>query len=270
MDFGAFKKKIDETFNLDLRSYKETQLHRRINSLMSRHKTADYLTYYRLLVQDPDVFKEFKDYLTINVTEFFRDPAMFRVLEEKVFPELLRNRMVLKIWSAACSNGAEPYSAAMILEELTPGRRHRIEATDIDEKVLQSAANGVYAADLLRNVSQARRAMHFREGNGCFVFSEQLKKRVAFKLHDLLKDPYGKGYDLIICRNVQIYFTRDAQDRINRLFNEALSPGGYLFVGSSETIFNYRELCFDKSYPCFYRKTGGGLSEGGSTIGAVR
>jgi chemotaxis protein methyltransferase CheR len=178
--------------------------------------------------------------------------------------------MVLKIWSAACSNGAEPYSVAMILEDLTPGRRHHIEATDIDEKILQFAVKGVYTADLLRNVSQARRARHFHEVNGCYTFREQLKKRVAFKLHDLLKDPYGKGYDLIICRNVQIYFTRDAQDRINRLFNQALSPGGYLFVGSSETILNYRELCFERSYPCFYRKTEGGLSKGGSTVGAVR
>ncbi|RJX20239.1 MAG: protein-glutamate O-methyltransferase CheR [Ammonifex sp.] len=270
MDFNAFKKRIDETFNLDLSSYKETQLHRRINSLMSRRKIVDYLVYYQLLVEDQDAFGEFKDYLTINVTEFFRDPAMFRILEEKVLPELLSNRMVLKIWSAACSNGAEPYSVAMILEDLTPGRRHRIEATDIDEKVLDMAARGVYTSDLLRNVSKARRARHFREGDGCFTFNEQLKKRISFRIHDLLKDPYGKGFDLIICRNVQIYFTRDAQDKINRLFNQALSPGGYLFVGSSETIFNYRDLCFDKSYPCFYKKTEGGLSKDGTTIGAVR
>ena len=270
MDFEAFKQKINDTFGLELASYKETQLKRRIGSLMLKRNITDYLFYYRLLLKDQNALREFKDYLTINVTEFFRDPAMFKILEEKVLPELLKKRVILKIWSAACSNGAEPYSVAIILEDLTPGRRHHIEATDIDERVLEAASRGVYATDLLRNVSPVRRAKYFYEENGVCRLNEQLRKRVSFRVHDLLKDPYKKGFDLIICRNVQIYFTKEAQDRVNKLFSDILNPGGYLFIGSSETIFNYRELNLEKSYPSFYRKSEGDYNKGGSLLGAIR
>jgi chemotaxis protein methyltransferase CheR len=270
IDFATFKQKVYSTFNIDLRSYKETQLKRRIENLMARNEIPGYLSYYQLLKRDPRLFQEFVDYLTINVTEFFRDPAMFKILEEKVLPELLRERSLLKIWSAACSNGAEPYSVAMILEDLTPGRRHRIEATDIDQRILGVARRAVYTPDLLRNVSPVRRAKYFREVNGLYVLNGELKKRVVFSCHDLLKDPYGNGYDLIMCRNVQIYFTKDAQHRINKQFSEALRPGGVLFVGSSETILNYRELGLEKGAPSFYRKVGDSSGKGGCLIGTIR
>ena len=269
MDFTVFRQKVYTGFNIDLTSYKETQLKRRIESLMARHGITDYLAYYQLLKQNPKLFQEFVDYLTINVTEFFRDPGMFKVLEEKVLPELLQKHSLLRIWSAACSNGAEPYSVAMILEDLTPGRRHRIEATDIDQKILAVAAEGVYTEDLLQNVSPERRAKYFHKKDGVYVLDERLKRRVIFKHHDLLKDPYGKGYDLIICRNVQIYFTKEAQDRINKQFSEALSPGGVLFIGSSETILNFRELNLEKSFASFYRKVGNSGSEGGCLVGTI-
>ncbi|HIE11835.1 MAG TPA: protein-glutamate O-methyltransferase CheR [Desulfotomaculum sp.] len=254
MDFEGFKRRVHATFNIDLAGYKETQLRRRTGNLMSRRGVADYFTYYQLLKRDSAAFQEFMDYLTINVTEFFRDPGMFEVLEKEVLPELLSRRSFLRIWSAACSNGAEPYSVVMILEDLAPGCHYRIEATDIDKKILEVAKRGVYSADLLKNVSGVRKEKYFRTDHGSFVFDEKLKKRVSFRRHDLLKDPYITGLDLIICRNVQIYFTRDAQDRIMRQFSESLNPGGYLFIGSSETIFNCRELKLEKRLLSFYRK----------------
>ncbi|MEW6447628.1 MAG: protein-glutamate O-methyltransferase CheR [Bacillota bacterium] len=254
MDFETFRRKVHSTFNVDLAGYKEAQLKRRTGNLMSRRGITDYLTYYHLLKQDPHAFEEFMDYLTINVTEFFRDPGMFELLEKNVLPELLARRSFLRIWSAACSNGAEPYSVVMILEDLAPGCHYRIEATDIDKKILEAARKGLYPADLLKNVSPVRKEKYFREQNGFFVFDEKFRRRVNFRSHDLLKDPYVTGLDLILCRNVQIYFTRDTQHRVIKQLSESLNPGGYLFIGSSETILHYRELNLEKRPFSFYRK----------------
>lgn len=254
MDFTAFKQRVKARFNLDLESYKEKQLQRRIMSLMGRRNITDFAVYFRLLEGDAQARSEFFDYITINVTEFFRDPRAFATLEKDVLPRLLAGKPVLKVWSAACSNGAEPYSVTILLDELSPGRRHRIEATDIDARILQVAMAGRYAADLLRNVSPARRTKYFRAENGTFTVIEDIKRRVNFRRHDLLTDAYGAGYDLIICRNVQIYFTREAQHRINSGFARALNPGGVLFLGASESIFEYRELGFERVAMSFYIK----------------
>lgn len=258
MDFAAFKNRVVTTFRLSLDGYKEHQLRRRIGNLMARRKIEDYARYFELLRTDRAAYQEFLDYLTINVTEFFRDPAMFRRLEEEFLPELLKSGFVLRIWSAGCANGAEPYSVAIILDELTPGRRHRIEGTDVDRRVLEVAREGRYPAELLRNLSPTRRTRYFCSEGQDFVLDASIRRRVEFRYHDLLRDPYGTGYDLIMCRNVTIYFTREAQARVNEQLARALRPGGILFIGGAETIFNYRELGYEKLAPCFYRKVRGG------------
>ncbi len=256
MDFQEFKNRVARELKLDLNSYKDTQLQRRINTLMTRKKIGNYAEYYRIISRDRKNFGDFVDYLTINVTEFFRDIRAFQELEKKVLPGLLAANPRLKIWSAACSNGAEPYSVAIILDELTPGRHHRIEATDLDPNVLQTAARGVYPPDLLRNMPVGRREKYFRSENGHYALDPQIKKRVTFRRHDLLADPYGQGFDLIVCRNVQIYFTREAQWRVNSRFSQALRPGGVLFLGASETIFSAAELGLERMTASFYRRAG--------------
>lgn len=254
MDFQSFRDQVSARLKLDLNSYKETQLKRRIESLMVRRKIGGYREYLQQLVANPTVFQEFVDYLTINVTEFFRDKKPFEYLEKTVFPEMLKKKSQLKIWSAACSNGAEPYSLTIILDELTPGKRHRLEATDLDPNILKLAANGRYPADLLRNMDPNRVKKYFKQENGFYCLDAGIKSRVLFKRHDLLSDTYGSGYDLIVCRNVQIYFTREAQEKINARFWKALVSGGILFLGSSETIFNYADLGYERIVSCFYRK----------------
>jgi chemotaxis protein methyltransferase CheR len=254
MEFEDFKNRVAKDLKLDLNSYKDSQLRRRINALMARRKIKSYEAYFQIISRDRQAFNDFVDYLTINVTEFFRDVKAFHYLEHHVFPELLAVKPLLKIWSAACSNGAEPYSVAIILNELTPGRGHRIEATDLDSNVLQIAERGEYPAELLRNLSPARRERYFRAENGRYVLCPEIKKRVKFRRHDLLADPYGQGYDLIICRNVQIYFTKEAQWRVNSRFSQALRPGGVLFLGASETIFNATELGLERIANSFYRR----------------
>lgn len=254
MDFAQFKDRVRRDFRLDLQSYKETQLRRRMDAFLSRRQLNDYGLLLNLLQTDRTVYEAFLDHLTINVSEFFRDPARFNELEKAILPALLRAKSRLNIWSAACSNGAEPYSVAIILAELTPGRRHRLEATDIDKNILAKAQQGKYGADAVRNVDNRRLARYFTRENGSYVLKEDIRRPVTFRRHDLLTEPFGRDYDLILCRNVTIYFTREAQDRLNRQFAAALSPGGVLFIGGSEMIFNYQELGLDKVTTCFYRK----------------
>lgn len=254
MDFAQFKNQIFSTFRLDLNSYKETQLKRRIDSLMARQSFSDYRVFFNNLHSNRDNWLSFLDYLTINVSEFFRDLKMFQNLETQVLPELFKRKNSLKIWSAACSNGAEPYSLAILMEELNRGLRYTLEATDLDKNILAQAAKGSYPADTVRNVSRERLQKHFVQEGDRFNISETIKSRVTFRQHDLLMEAYGQGYDLIACRNVTIYFTREAQDKVNLKFSQSLNPGGYLFIGGSETIFNFAELGLEKLFPCFYRK----------------
>lgn len=256
MNFLLFKEKIRSGFKLDLNSYKESQLKRRLDNLMVKHKLSagDYAGFHKLLASDQKAYQDFLDTLTINVSEFFRDKSMFQFLEQKVLPSLLERKKNLKIWSAACSSGAEPYSLAIILSELTPNQRHRIEASDIDRNILKAAEAAGYSADQVRNVSMPRQAKYFKREGNTYYLTDSIKKLVAFRRHDLLLDPFGQGYDLITCRNVTIYFTREAQEILNEKFNRALNPGGVLFIGASEMIFNYQQLGFEKISSCFYQK----------------
>ena len=253
MDFTWFKEQIKRNFCLDLSSYKEKQLKRRIDSLMEREKRKDYADYLHLLLNSREIYEKFLDTLTINVTEFFRDKVMFEFLENNIIPSLSKSKN-LKIWSAACANGAEPYSVAILLEELAPGCSYLIEATDIDTNILKIATTGKYNMECLRNISPRRLARFFyREGEHYFI-KEQVKQKVFFKKHDLLKDTFGQNYNLIICRNVIIYFTSQAQNQLYFKFYHSLAPEGILFTGGSEIILHYAKKGFERMAPCFYKK----------------
>lgn len=258
MDFTVFKEKVRGNFELDLGSYKENQLKRRLDNLMVKRKVnlGDYAGFFRLLVADRNAYMEFLDTLTINVSEFFRDKSMFDFLQESILPVLLAGGRALKIWSAACSSGAEPYSFAIILDEMDPGENHFIEGSDIDCNVLSAAVEGCFYPEQIRNVSGARLLKYFkREGEGdTYFLIDRIKKMVSFRRHDLLLSSFDNGYDLIACRNVTIYFTRVAQEKLYLKLYRSLNSGGVLFIGASEMIFNYREYGFEKLASCFYRK----------------
>ena len=139
MEFAEFKMQVYKNFGLDLNSYKENQLKRRLDNLLFRYQMKDYRDLLDKMLRDRQEYIKFLDYLTINVSEFFRDAKMFRFLEQEVLPGLIAGGRRLRIWSAACSNGAEPYSVAIILDELTPQTVHRIDATDLDQTILKKA-----------------------------------------------------------------------------------------------------------------------------------
>lgn len=254
MDFSQFKAKIYKQFALNLDGYKEKQLKRRIDSLMQSQGFKEYHAYFQALISDEEQLSKFLDKVTINVSEFFRNPEIFAVLEKKILPMLLAQKSRLKIWSAACSNGCEPYSVAIIMDEIAPNGIMRLEATDIDKKILEVAKAGRYDLRSLKNVSPQRLAKYFRQEGEQYVINDAIKRKVHFRYHDLLVDSYGTGYDLIICRNVTIYFTPEMQDRLYANFYEALAPGGVLFIGATENMLKYREFGYEKISSWFYQK----------------
>lgn len=256
-DWEVFKQKFYAKSNINLNDYKPTQMQRRIGNFMARHGAGTYMEFLNILSTNPKLYKEFIDYLTINVTEFFRTPEKFAELESKVLPELLQKSPKLSIWSAGCSIGAEPYSLAMILKDRTPGTKHRLLATDLDVEMLAKARKGVYTATEFKNISSARQSKYFKQEGSNYIVSDEIRALVEFKNHNLLLDKFETGFDLILCRNVVIYFTEEAKDSLYRRFLASLKPGGVLFVGGTEAILNFRDIGFEHYLPFFYRKPRG-------------
>jgi chemotaxis protein methyltransferase CheR len=253
-DWETFKQKFVAKSGINLNDYKPAQMQRRIGNLMNRHGANTYTDFFVMLERDPKQYKDFVDYITINVTEFFRTPEKFQELEKKVLPELLAKSAKLNIWSAGCSIGAEPYSLAMILNDITPNVKHRILATDLDVEMLAKAKQGIYTSNEFKNITSERSGKYFKQVNGNFIIGEDIKSRVEFQRHNLLLDKFENGFDLILCRNVVIYFTEEAKDALYRRFLNALKPGGVLFVGGTEAILNFREIGFAHYLPFFYRR----------------
>lgn len=256
MDYEQFKTQVYKLTKIDLSSYKEKQMKRRIDSLIARHKYEGYDQYIDAIKKDADLFEEFVNYLTINVSEFWRNPEQWDVLEKKVLPELIKEANgPLRVWSAACSTGDEPYSLVMLLSKFMPLNRIRIIATDIDKQVLEKARVGLYSQKSIAGLPEDFKNKYFSKvGLSNYQISEDIKKCVEFREHNLLNDAYPNKLDLIVCRNVLIYFTEEAKEEIYKKFNDALRSGGSLFVGSTEQIMNYRELNYTSLHSFFYKK----------------
>jgi chemotaxis protein methyltransferase CheR len=256
-EFEAFRKRAYQLTGLDLTSYKAPQMHRRLAALLARQRIGSFADYAKVLETDASRRQEFKDYVTINVSEFFRDADRFGEFERRVLPLLLANGAAVRAWSAGCSMGAEPYSLSILLNEVAPGRGHTILATDIDQTILDraKAANGYLASDL-RNAGPERLKRWFvASADGKYSVAPGARTSIRFQTHDLLRDTYPKGpFDLIACRNVVIYFTEEAKERIYQGFVNSLAPGGVMFVGGTEAIMRPQALGLKVLGPGFYRK----------------
>ncbi|MBN2899315.1 MAG: protein-glutamate O-methyltransferase CheR [Clostridia bacterium] len=253
--YENFKSKIFKKTGLDLSLYKERQMKRRIESLIKRNNCDSFEAYFRLLDTDKAVFDEFINYLTINVSEFFRNTNQWEVLKTSVIPELLKTRSTLKVWSAACSTGEEPYTLVMTLSNFFPLNRIKILAVDIDKEAINKAKIGVYSAKSIENVPEEFKKKYFEPVGNAYKISEEIKKCVEFQHFNLLKDTYPKNYDLIVCRNVMIYFTEEAKDEMYKKFNDALVNDGILFVGSTEQIIVPAKYNFKPLKTFFYQKS---------------
>lgn len=247
--------KILKLTDIDLSHYKSNQMRRRLEHFMSNLNFQDVISFCSSLEHNPAMVERLKDFLTINVSEFFRDPKYFNLLMTDVLPAMLKARTRLNIWSAGCSNGVEPYSVAMILNYLAPLSRHRILATDIDLKCLERARNGgPYRAAEVRNAPREFLDKYFVIADDGYRVAEEIRQSVVFKQHDLLKDFIGSGFDLIICRNVLIYLTEEAKCQLLQRFHCALKENGILFLGATEIILDPAHFGFTLYHTCFYRK----------------
>lgn len=254
-DYEKFKKDVFALTKIDLNAYKEKQMRRRIDTLIGKNKITSYTDYVALIKQDKEKFEQFVNFLTINVSEFYRNPEQWKILDTEVFPALIQKfGKNIKIWSAACSTGDEPYSLVMALSKHLPLANIKVIATDIDKQVLDTARMGLYNEKSIASVPEDLKKKYFTKVGTSYQISDEIKKRVEFKEHNLLKDPYPTGCHLIVCRNVVIYFTEEAKDRIYENFYQSLAKGGVLFIGSTEQIMNYKELGFTRNKSFFFEK----------------
>ena len=254
-DYEKLLVNLNNHFKLDLSGYKQHRVRRRIDMLMRKHSQKNYSDYFLLLKGDPSLWDEFLDKLTINVTEFFRNPEKWDYLENTILPMLKKNgSSSLNLWSAGCSTGEEPYTLSIVLEKMKD-HSSKILAADLDKFVLEKAKKGIYESRSLVNISEENRKKYFDLlPDNTYQVKFNLKNKINFKQLNLLTDSFDKNFDFIICRNVVIYFDTDAKDKLYRKFSEALKPGGILFVGSTERIFNYKQIGLENYSPFFYQK----------------
>lgn len=225
-NYEKFKKDVFALTTIDLNAYKEKQMRRRINTLIAKNKLDDYDAYIKLIRQDKEKFDQFVNFLTINVSEFYRNPEQWSYLDKEVFPELIKTfGRSLKIWSAACSTGDEPYSLVMALSKHVSLANIKIIATDIDKQVLDKARMGLYSEKSIASVPEEFKKKYFTQVGSSYKIADEIKRCVEFKEHNLLKDPYPRDVNLIVCRNVVIYFTEEAKDEIYKKFYDSLKKG---------------------------------------------
>lgn len=230
---------------------------RRLTTLRAKHGFDSFLAYWAAIEKDRKLMEEFLDRVTINVSEFWRNPTRWETLERDFFPEWQKKNGRLKFWSAACSTGEEPYTLAMIAAQQQLSDRISILATDLDQAVLQKAAQGSYHERSIRDVPERYKQQYFLKAAaaGHYDVDDKLKKMITFKQQNLLSDRFETGFDLIVCRNVMIYFTEEAKHKLYHKFAQSLKPGGILFVGSTEQIFNPGQYGLQSAETFFYRRT---------------
>ncbi|MDQ0244244.1 chemotaxis protein methyltransferase CheR [Bacillus fengqiuensis] len=253
-DYQEFIERIKRKTGIDLSLYKEAQMKRRLTSLYEKKGFRSFSGFFDGMNRDSDLLAEFLDRMTINVSEFYRNAKRWEVLEKKILPDMVGQKRKLKVWSAACSTGEEPYTLAMILSSFYPLSQIQILATDIDENVIQKAKIGLYGERALQEVPLLIKDKYFTKQGMVYKIHDDIKRTVTFRKHNLLADSFDRDFDLIVCRNVLIYFTEEAKHLLYQKFSQALASKGVFFVGSTEQIFNPSSYGFETEDTFFYRK----------------
>lgn len=253
-DYLYFVEKWKDLTNINLALYKEAQMKRRLTSLYEKKGYRHFGEFAKAVANDPLLFKETLDRMTINVSEFYRNYKRWAVLEDKILPSLKTGK-TLKVWSAACSTGEEPYTLAMILEKAKSVSGYQIIATDIDENALQTAKKGEFHKRSLQEVPEPIKREFFEKNEDIYTVKETVKKHISFKAHNLLADPFEREFDVIVCRNVFIYFTEAAKENLYQKMSNSLLKKGILFVGSTEQIFHPEKYGLATVDTFFYQKS---------------
>ncbi|MDD2283212.1 MAG: protein-glutamate O-methyltransferase CheR [Eubacteriales bacterium] len=239
---------------IDLSYYNQPQILRRLTAFQQKLHFGSLLDLLAALKSDPVLLRECLDRLTINVTEFFRDRDYWQVFKDNV-SLLAKKKLPLRFWSAGCASGEEPYSLAFMLINMLPRTCWEITASDLSNRALTAAKTGIYLEKALKNLNPAEIALIFDPVEGeMYQVKNRLRQCITFFHHNLLFDPYPPNLDVVLCRNVIIYFTEKAKKRVFSRLAQALNPGGLLFVGGSEQIITPEVFGLEREDVYIYRK----------------
>lgn len=257
-DYAGFVVHLRRQVGIDLDQYKRRQMERRIRAFADRRGVATLAEYAEVLRAEPDELNALLDRITINVSQLFRNPEQWVRLGEQLVPDLVTTgNGRIRAWSAGCSFGAEAYSLAATVKEVAPTARIDIRASDIDQRILAAAGRGGFTSDDARTAPPELLERHFEAlpGNG-WRANRSLLASVHFHHEDLLATrPAPGSFDLVLCRNVVIYFTPEAREDVHARLAASLRPGGYFVIGSTERIAQpLDELGLEIAYPFVYRK----------------
>jgi chemotaxis protein methyltransferase CheR len=251
-DLDCLLGKLKQARNIDFSDYRPDLLRRRIEGRLAKLRIDDYACYLEYLENDPSEWDNLIDTIAINVSSFFRDPIVFEVVAQKLLPGIIEKRCQkatkeIRIWSAGCAGGEEPYSLAILLcealkEEASEWAVH-IFGTDIDKEALERAKQAVYSRESLMAAKLGHLDQYFDPTKGGFKLKPEVRKMVRFSNDDLAamktfaptESVFGE-FDMIFCRNVLIYFKPELQNRVMKKFMRSLAPEGYLILGDSEKI----------------------------------
>jgi len=242
-DLKRISELIFQKFNYDFRNYAMSSFKRRVLRIMELKK-LNVDTLIKRLNENPIFINEFLDELTVNVTEMFRDPSFWRIMREEIIPAILLNHKQFKIWHAGCSSGEEVLTMAIMLKEMGILHDVTLIATDLDVNILEKAKNATYP---IKNMElneknyirfQGTRSLkdYYKEDGGYAVFDKELLANVSFRKHDLVLGEVFNKFDMILCRNVMIYFNQTLQNEVLKKFHESLFKYGYLAIGSKESL----------------------------------
>lgn len=235
---------IKDKYDFDFKDYAMSSFKRRIKRVLDLYKFKNVEKLVNILENNPDFFDEFVSEITVNVTEMFRDPTFWKVLKEQIVPNILLNHNKITIWHAGCSSGEEVVTMCMMLDEMGALDKAKIIATDIDTAIINKAKNGTYSMKNMEVNSknyaryQGSRSLeyYFKEVNGEAVIHKSLLENVSYRKHDLVQGLVFSKFDLILCRNVMIYFNQSLQNTVLYKLHESLFKYGYLAIGSKESL----------------------------------
>jgi len=253
-DYAVFCDGIRRLAGIDLLQYKRGQMERRIRTFASRRGAASLDAYLATLRDDRAQLDALLDRITINVSQLWRNPEQWERVRTDVLPALAE-RGHIRAWSAGCSYGAEAFTLAAVCRETVPGARVEIVGTDIDARMIARAREAVFSIDDARSAPPAAIARHFERVPDGLRARAELRRTVRFSTGDLLRDRFPReGYDLVLCRNVVIYFTDAVRDDLHARLAGALRPWGSLVIGSSERVATPAAIGLIPTHPFIYRK----------------
>jgi len=245
-DFDLYRNLIYKESGITFTSTNRSILESRLKERLREKGVASIRAYYDQITVNKEEMKGFLDSITTNLTRFFRNQAQFDALEKYVIPELMKNIKkgvpgTIRIWSAGCSTGEEPYTIAMLLSEILPSPwRYEILASDISLKCLMTAKEGFYAESRIVGIPDNYLAKYFDKVEGGYKVHSDILSKIRFDYHNLKNDSGQRNFDIVFCRNVIIYFDEKAQEEVMNHFWDAMASKSFLFIGHSESLFGMK------------------------------